>query len=431
MSFVASVNRLAETTPAARNRVVDLMRAGSIGAVVLGHWTLAAVTVDAGRLDPGNILELARWTHPLTWAFQVMPVFFLVGGYVNGLSWRTAQDRGETYGGWLRARARRLVLPVVPVLVFWLVAAWLALELGMGRGDLRLASSVALMPTWFLATYVLVAALTPGGLWLWRRLGWGSVLAGGALAAAVDVVSLAADSRAIGFVNYLLVWGAVHQLGFAWLDGRLDSVRQRAGLCLVGLVGAAALVASGPYPLSMVGVGTAAVNNTYPARVTLLFLGLFQSGLLLLLEPAMRRLVRSRRVWWLTVAVNARIMTIYLWHVTAMVTVIGCSLLLGGVGLHLAPLSADWWLGRPLWYAVLAGVTLAFVAVLGRFETPAPDPRPAPPAWRPVLGVAGVCAGLAALAVVGIAGADGLRWPLLVLPVLSVYVGGVARLPGR
>ena len=111
MSFVASVNRLAEATPAARNRAVDLMRAGSIGAVVLGHWTLAAVTVDAGRLDPGNILELARWTHPLTWAFQVMPVFFLVGGYVNGLSWRSAQARGETYGGWLRARARRTRAP--------------------------------------------------------------------------------------------------------------------------------------------------------------------------------------------------------------------------------------------------------------------------------------------------------------------------------
>jgi hypothetical protein len=114
-----------------------------------------------------------------------------------------------------------------------------------------------------------------------------------------------------------------------------------------------------------------------------------------------------------------------------MIAVIGGSLLLDGLGLHVAPLSATWWLSRPLWYAVLAGVTLAFVAVLGRFETPAPDPRPAPPAWRPALGVAGVCAGLAALAVVGIAGADGLRWPLLVLPVVSAYVGGVARLPGR
>ena len=431
MSFGAAVSRLAEQTPAQRNRVVDLMRAGSILVVILGHWTLAAVTVQDGRLDAGNILELASWTHPLTWVFQVMPVFFLVGGYVNGLSWRSAQRRGTSYGGWLRGRARRLVLPVVPVLLCWSVAAWWALQAGTGLGRLRLASSVALMPTWFLACYVLVVALAPVGLRLWDRWGWGSVLAGVLLATAVDVLSLSTDSVSVGFLNYVIVWGTVHQVGYAWLDGRLASTRSRLLMALVGLVGAVTLVIVGPYPVSMVGVSTATVNNTYPPRVTLVFLGLLQGGLLLLLEPAARRLTQRRRAWWLVVAVNARIMTLYLWHVTAMVVVIGTSLLLGGVGLGVEPLTAPWWLTRPLWYAVLAAVTLALVAGFGRFETPRADPRPAPPPWRPLLAVAGACAGLAALAVVGIADETGLRWGLLLLPVVSVYVGGVARLPGR
>ena len=431
MSFGAAVSRLAEQTPAQRNRVVDLMRAGSILVVMLGHWTLAAVTVQDGRFTAGNILELATWTHPLTWVFQVMPVFFLVGGYVNGLSWRSAQRRGTSYGGWLRGRARRLLLPVVPVLLLWSVAGWWALQAGVGIGRLRLASSVALMPTWFLACYVLVVALAPVGLRLWDRWGWGSVLAGVLLAAVVDVLSLAMDSVTVGFVNYLVVWGTVHQVGFAWLDGRLASSRSRLLMALVGLVGAVTLVTVGPYPVSMVGVSTATVNNTYPPRVTLVFLGLLQGGLLLLLEPAARRLTRRRRAWWLVVAVNARIMTLYLWHVAAMVVVIGTSLLLGGAGLGVEPLTASWWLTRLLWYAVLAAVTLVLVACFGRFETPGVDPRPAPPPWRPLLAVAGACAGLAALAVVGIADEHGLSWGLLLLPVVSVYVGGVARLPGR
>ena len=71
------------------------------------------------------------------------------------------------------------------------------------------------------------------------------------------------------------------------------------------------------------------------------------------------------------------------------------------------------------------------MACLGRFETPGADPRPAPSPWRPLLAVAGACAGLATLAVLGIADETGLRWGLLLLPVVSVYVGGVARLPGR
>lgn len=81
-------------TPATRNRVVDFLRAAAITVVVLGHWTIMAVHPDGG-LQPHGVLDAARWTHPLTWVFQVMPIFFLVGGYSNALSWRSARRRGE------------------------------------------------------------------------------------------------------------------------------------------------------------------------------------------------------------------------------------------------------------------------------------------------------------------------------------------------
>ncbi|MBY9076304.1 acyltransferase [Nocardioides sp. WL0053] len=430
MGFVATVREEAANTPARRNRVVDLWRAVSILVVVLGHWTMAAVTVRDGGLVPGHLLVLAGWTHPLTWAFQVMPVFFLVGGYANGRSWRSARERATPYGAWLRGRARRLTLPVVPVLLFWPAAGWLALQAGVDWRTLRLATSVALVPTWFLAAYVLVVALAPATVWLWERWGWWSVVAGGLAAGTVDVVSLGSGSVAVGFVNYLLVWGTLHQLGYAWLDGRLASVARRLLLAGTGLAAAVLLVQAGPYPVSMVGLDTSAVDNTYPTRVTLLFLGMAQAGLLLLLDPLAGRLVQGRRAWTLVVAVNARIMTVYLWHVTAMVLVIAASLVVGGVGLRARPLGASWWWSRPLWFLVLAVVTTAFVAGLGRLETVGPDPRPAPPAWRPLLAVAGVCAGLAALAVVGAVDSDGLSWVLFLVPVLAVVAGGLVRRPG-
>lgn len=224
MGFIDTSRDLAAATTENRNRVVDLLRAVSIAVVVIGHWTMAAVVIDGG-LHAGNILSLATWTHPFTWLFQVMPVFFLVGGYANALSWRSARRRGVGYGAWLRGRARRLVLPVVPVLVFWLVVGWVALRLGMDWRTVRLASTVSLMPTWFLAAYIVVTAIAPAALWLWERWRWWSVAAGLALASAVDAASLASGSVLAGFVNYLLVWGTVHQLGFAWLDGALATWR--------------------------------------------------------------------------------------------------------------------------------------------------------------------------------------------------------------
>ncbi len=429
MGFLATARTLAEGTPAQRNRFVDLLRAVSILVVVLGHWTMAAVSVRDGQVVAGHLLVLASWTHPVTWVFQVMPVFFLVGGYANAMSWRSAQRRDEGFGTWLRGRTRRLALPVVPVLLVWFAAGGVALASGVDWRALRLASSVALVPTWFLAAYILVVAVAPVTLSLWERWRWWSVVAGAVASGAVDVVSLSTGSIALGFVNYLLVWATVHQLGYAWRDGALDGVLRRAGLAVIGLTGAVLLVVLGPYPVSMVGVDTATVNNTYPTRVTMLLLGLGQAGLVLLVEPLGQRLMTGVRAWSVVVALNARIMTLYLWHVTAMVGVIGLSLLLGGWGLGLEPLTVPWWLSRPLWYVVLGAVTLGLVALMGRFERPDVDLRPAPPWWRPVIGVAGVCAGLGTLAVLGIADADGLHGWLLVVPLAGLAAGGVLRPP--
>src|SRR5687767_12353885 len=169
---------LASATPADRNRVVDFLRAAAILTVVLGHWLMAAVTVRDGALVPDAVLNLAPWSHPLTWVFQVMPLFFIVGGLANGLSWRSAARRGDSYAVWLRARLQRLAAPVVPLLVVWLGIASIAFAAGVPGSSLRTASQVALVPTWFLAAYILVVALAPLLLRVWERLGWWSVAGG-------------------------------------------------------------------------------------------------------------------------------------------------------------------------------------------------------------------------------------------------------------
>ena len=263
---LTDVRTLADATPATRNRVVDFLRAAAILTVAFGHWTAAALVVREGKFVPGQILDLAPWTHPLTWVIQVMPVFFLVGGYANGLSWRTSRSRGVSYAAWLRSRLRRLGTPVIPLLLTWLGIVSVAYALGVSGATLRLASQVALVPTWFLAAYVMVVALAPAALWLWERLGWWAVALLLAVGGVVDAVSLGTGSDLAGFPNYVIVFGAVHLVGFAWLDGRLGGVARRLGLAAIGLVGLLMLVWLGPYPVSMVGLDGATVNNSFPTR---------------------------------------------------------------------------------------------------------------------------------------------------------------------
>ncbi|MEJ2541588.1 MAG: acyltransferase family protein, partial [Gemmatimonadota bacterium] len=65
-----------------RNRYVDFLRAAAITVVVLGHWLMAAPTVERRQFTLSDMLHVSPWTQWLTWGFQVMPVFFLVGGWV-------------------------------------------------------------------------------------------------------------------------------------------------------------------------------------------------------------------------------------------------------------------------------------------------------------------------------------------------------------
>ena len=295
---------------------------------------------------------------------------------------------------------------------------------GVPGATLRTASQVALVPTWFLAAYVVVCAVAPGTLWLWERLGWASIVGGLALGGLVDLLSIGAGVPAIGFANYVVVWASVHQLGYAWLDGRLRGTGRRLLLALVGAVGLLTLVLAGPYPVSMIGLDGATINNSYPTRVTLGFLGLLQAGVVLALEPALARWLRRPLPWRATVMVTARIMTIYLWHLTVMVLVIGIALLLGGAGLGAEPLSRDWWAGRPLWWGVLGVATLGVVAAVGRFESAPSAVVDQPAVWRPVVATVLACGGLGLMAKQGIVATDGVHWwwpALLVVAVALVH----------
>lgn len=433
MSAWKTALRLAEQTPASRNRYVDLLRAVSIGAVVFGHWLIAAPWIGPDGLRLDHMLAVQPWTRWLTLGFQVMPIFFLVGGYSNAASWDAAARRGTPYPLWVAGRMRRLVGPVVPLLVFWGVLAPVMRGLGVGPIMLREGSRLALVPLWFLAVYSLVVLLVPVTRAAWRRFGMASYWVPVVAAIGVDVLRFHDGHRpGVGWINYLFVWVAMHQLGYLWRDGRLTGGRAVPWL-VGGAVAWAGLARFGPYPISMVGVPGEPVSNTLPPDIMLLALGAAQTGLLLGLEAPARRVLARTRVWAATVLVNGTIMSVYLWHLTALSLLIGLAYLLGGVGLRIEPGTALWWSTRPLWMGVSLLGLLALLAVFGRFERlPAPAETERPAWWRIVPGAVLVCAGLALLALRGIGGPEALvHVDALALALAGALLAGAVPLGRR
>jgi fucose 4-O-acetylase-like acetyltransferase len=427
---------IAAKAPPERNRVVDLLRAVSILAVVVGHWLVAAPYVQDGAVTGGHLLGIAPWTQWLTWLFQVMPLFFLVGGFSNSMSWAASQRSNGNWPDWFAARVRRLIAPVLPLFLVWTLFALFGTMLGVERGVVKMAAQLALIPVWFLAVYLIVTALTPLTHAAWCRAGFLSIIALMAGAVAVDVASLHFGVPYVNFANFLFVWLAIHQLGYAWSEGRFSAQGSELAMGLAGLAALLALVRFGPYPVAMIGVPGAELSNSMPPTLALLALGMAQAGLALTLEPVLRRWLQSERVWTGVVMVNGMIMTIYLWHLTAFVAVIAGAWALGGIGLGALPASADWWLARPVWFALYIAVTLPLVALFVRFESPGretADPRQVPH-WRLVTGLLLICAGLAMTAAISIAsplGVTGVRLWVVALPFVGaalIRFGPVYRL---
>lgn len=430
MKIWSQASEMAALTPPERNRYVDFLRAVSILVVIIGHWMIATVYVVNGEMDAGHLLAGRPQLHWLTWLFQVMPIFFIVGGYANAVSLESAKRKGIGYAGWLSARLNRLVSPLLVLLIAWAILAVVMTFFGARPEVTQYVSQAALIPTWFLAIYIFVIILAPLAYKFWQALGFTSFLifvAGGIL---TDVAFFAADMQWLGWTNYLWVWLAVHHLGFAWRDDRLGRVMKRLLFSAAGFAALWLLVTKGPYPLAMVGSPDPGLSNTLPPKITLIALGVFQFGLLLALESPMRRALNSLRLWTATALINSMIMTVYLWHITVMVIFAAVLYMAGGIGLGIEPGTPDWWWSRPIWVLVLFVLLLPVALLLSPLERRGRAAGAAiPSVVRQIGGAIMICLGVALLALYGYGGGPIERLDLISFGLVIVGSGISGVLP--
>jgi Acyltransferase family len=392
-----STAELAAATPADRDRYADLLRLFSIGMVVLGHWVVALLTVHgAGAVSTSLPLMLS------TWVWQVMALFFFVGGFAHARALRHRPRSAE----FVRTRSLRLLPPALVMLAAWTTLAVLMHAAGLTTGQFAIGLHMITVPLWFLGVYLVIVLAAPAMMRLHLRYRLWPVL--GALAVAVaivDAVELSTGASLVGYANYLFVWLAVHQLGYGYADGTLQrGGRRLAGLLACGgLAGAALLVfGTSAYPVLMVGLPGNDVSNSSPPNLALLAQSLFLVGTALLLRRAGSALMDRPRAWFAVATGSSTIMTVFCWHLTACYLVQG---LLSMAGARLP--AAD----TPLWFPALAGwliacslACLGLVALFRRFERPAPGHG----SLRTPTTVAATLASAVGLFAVSRAGLDGL-----------------------
>ena len=384
--------RIDAATPAHRDRTVDALRALAIAGVILGHWLVTALVLTPGRTGHGladeSPLATMPYLAPVSWAFQTLAIFFLVGGYAAARSYR-----GD-YRSWLRQRLVRLSRPVAALAAVWgLLAAGLYLG-GVPGSTLHTVLTLVLDPLWFLGVFVVLTALTPIAVALVRRLGVLAAAIGVAVVAAADAVrfDLGGPSWA-GWINVVAGWLVPYLLGIAWARGAFPGRKGPALMLAGGAAATAMLVLWAGYPASMVGVNGAAISNLNPPTLAAVTFGIAQAGLALLLREPLAALMRRPLAWAAVATANLSAMTLFLWHQTAFLAVTMAGLLAGRLpGLHTAPAGPRWIAERIAWLPVFA-VALAILWLVFRRAERAPgrrradggpgSPRPAcPGTWQ-------------------------------------------------
>ncbi|MGW6541763.1 acyltransferase family protein [Streptomyces massasporeus] len=342
-------DRVGAATPPGRDRAVDALRAAAVLGVVLGHWLVTALVSDGRTLRTASPLQHMPWLAPISWMFQTLAVFFLVGGHVATRGHASARARGVPYHQWLTGRLTRLFKPVAAVLGLWTVAALALLLSGAEFGTVRTLVKLALAPLWFLVVFAGLTAATP----LLARL---NPLWPLAVVLHVDLLRFGLGGPSwLGWVNVAAAWMVPYTLGAAWTRGELE--RRRAGWILLGAGAAAtaALVAWAGYPAAMVGVPGGGMSNLDPPTLAVVTFGLAQCGLALLLRERLRRATRRPVAWAAVALVNLSAMTVFLWHQTALMATTATGLLAGRLpGLHTPPDGLGWVGVRLLWLPVFA-----------------------------------------------------------------------------
>ncbi|OPX11567.1 acyltransferase [Mycobacterium sp. AT1] len=423
-SIFPTADAIEWATPANRDRAIDVIRIASLIGVVAGHTIMATSMIADGVFAWGNLLTTSPVFQALTWIFQVMPLFFFAGVAASVGSW----DAGGSWGGWLLKRCTRLYRPVFYYLAFW-AATLVVLRPLLPTRVYESIAGISIQLLWFLGVYVVVLAAVP----LLARITTvarfvGSVTALYALIALVDGIRVHdAAWSALGYLN-LVAWLIPGMFGVAYRRG-LFTVRTALVVGVAMFAVNVALVWFGPYELSLVGIDTQELKNMMPPSLLLTGHAIMMCAFAIAAAPAIARWAGRPRVWRLAVIGNSGAMTLYLWHMPALLAV------------HLAfdYLGLDRWPGQPnFWTISAAQVAVMAVLVCGSFVVLRPLENEPLPLWdgghvaqpglrSAVVGTLLCVAGAATLAAAGWGLKDeGLDY---VLVVLAALVG--ARLLAR
>ncbi|WP_262406011.1 acyltransferase [Protaetiibacter sp. SSC-01] len=345
----------------ARDTSIDVARAWCLMVAVALHALMVGVSVVAGTPVLENAMDSYSGFAALTWVMQIMPLFFVLGGFSSATQWSRLREKGVPAHEYIAMRLGRLLGPALGAMAVTAAVLVGLVLAGVSDEVVAVAGFRLSQPLWFLGVYLLLTGLVPFMMMLHRTAPRATVAGLGALVVGVDLTRIGTGIEAVGFANLLFVWLLMQQLGFFLAEGRPNLDRRGHAVGAVAALGTLTILCTfGVYDWDL-------YENLNPPTAALVLFGLAQICLFQLARPILRRAHELRAVQRIVGAINARSMTIYSWHMLVLIGMAGVLMFTVGEALP-TPVSDEWWATRPAWFAAATLITVLLVALVGRRE---------------------------------------------------------------
>ena len=283
-----------------RNRYLDLLRAAAIVRVIVYHlfgWPWLSIVLPAmgimfalaGSLTAASLEKRAGGQVVFSRLRRLLPPLWLLGLLVVPvmlvIGWRHESGGEHPFS--------------LPRLLFWIFPA--------GDPPGSDAAVDAWEPLWYIRAYLWFILLSPFLYALYKKIGWAAVALPLALIVVLDLTGLTLPDTADAALWDFVTFGACWIAGFAHHDGRLRRLPIYVAYPVAIALGAVAIYylnghqGDDPWDLNDVSESQALWSIAFVLIV-------------LRWQPSMTWLARVRPLDKLVTLLNARAVTVYLWH---------------------------------------------------------------------------------------------------------------------
>jgi surface polysaccharide O-acyltransferase-like enzyme len=348
-----------------RDLSIDFIRVFAIILVVILHTMMVGLAVTDNGVKQINILEQESWFSVASWFGQIMPLFFVAGGFASWVGYQSLMKRNGTARDYVRSRAIRLLYPVaIFYSIFFALISLLVIVLGVDANLMNMFLGGIGMPLWFVVGYLICQILVPFLIKAHQTHPFITVLIMFIGIIIVDGIHVVTGQAWVGWFNLFFVWPLVQQIGFFITapPKQLKYFKSKWWLVL----GAAASF-TGTWLLTCIGYNSNMLANLNPPSLPLVFIGLGQTCLFLLLRSHIQKLMTVRAIKNLTLLVGSRAMTIYLWHLPIIVALSGLVIVFPEI-IPSPDGGAGWWLYRFLLLIPIALLVFVISLPLAKYE---------------------------------------------------------------